>query len=139
MIYPISKMRIGKRGPHISAVHTKPSLMTRFNPPAEHITPPIWLHSELQPQEYTYTVSTTSHPTQNVNTSSTAGTSSSLKRPPPDTDVDVQMNEQILVVVDVAVVLVDVATEISEEIFLEIPTLGALAVRFRDKLPPIVI
>ena len=57
--------------------------MTRFNPPAEHMyyTAHMAPLRALQPQEYAYTVSTTSHPAQNVNTSSTAGTSSSQMPP----------------------------------------------------------
>src|SRR5579859_90018 len=137
--YPTSKTRIGKHGPHISAVHIKPCLTIRFNPPAEHITPPIWLRSELsnhrnmpiRPLLLLPLKTRTPPPPQQEHLH--------LKRPLPDADADVEMIEQILVVVDVAVVLVDAAAEISEEISLEIPTLGALTVRFRDTLPPIAI
>src|SRR5579859_1902391 len=134
-----SKTRIGKHGPHTSAAHTKPCRTIHFNPPAEHITPPIWLRSELSNHRNTPIRPLLLLPLKTRTPPPPQQEHLHFKRPPPDADADVEMIEQILVVVDVAVVLADVAAEISEEISLEIPTLGALTVRFRDTLPPTAI
>jgi hypothetical protein len=137
--YRTSKTRIGKHGPHTSAAHTKPCLTTHSNPPVERITPPIWPRSELSNHRNTPIRPLLLLPLKTRTPPPPQQEHLHLKRPLPDADADVEMIERILVVVDVAVVLVDVAAEISEEVSLEIPTLGALTVRFRDTLPPTAI